>query len=773
MRRAQIAGRRDRWWGRARRWGRWDGTATGAAGGSGAGTGASGGGTSGDGTTGLAGAGGGNVDGGPPTDGPSSTGAAGSGGVGGGGGTATGNAGAPAGSGGAGGSAAGSGGAGGGAAVPTLTRIEIAPPVVTLAQGTTLSLTVTADYADGSSVDVTASSALASSDLGVATVSGRSVNAVAPGSATITATFMGATATSQLTVTAATLQTLTIDPAAPSVAAGTSVDLVATGLFSDGSKQDVSALVAWTSTDATIATVRVTGTAARLVALKPGTAVVTASLLTISASISATVTDATLQSIDVTPAHPTIPVGVSTSFHATATSPDNTTQDVSDQVTWTVSDTAVAVVDGAGNLTTKLMGSVDVQAALAGVTGKTTALVMGANLVAIRVTPGAAYAPAGIPEPFTATATYSDGSTVDVTQTAAWSTDGAAASISNAAGGKGVAMGVSPGTVHVLAKVGAVSGTATLTVSSAIVTSLAVFPKTASLPVGFTQTLQATATYSDASTRDVTALAVWRSSDGTVASGRNAASGGIVPGTVTSLKAGAATITATFDGASDTGQITATAAIITGIDVAPTATTVAAGQQQSFAATAKLSDGTASDVTTQVTWSSSGTNVATISNAAGSKGLATSLARGTTTITATLGNKHGTSVLTVAAPVLHSLQMTPFLANIKAGATQAFTATAILSDGSTQDATGNAAWTVSDSTVTTIAVATMGPMRRAVATGVAAGTVTVQATYMGQAASALLNVTAPVVLTGLVVDPDHGDRPHRTDASFHRAGRLQ
>ena len=100
-----------------------------------AGTGS--GGAQGNGAAGTGIGTGGNVDGGPAADGPSSTGAAGSGGAG--GGAGTGNAGAPAGSGGAGGSA----GAGGGTAMPTLTRIEIAPPMVTLAQGTTISVTVT------------------------------------------------------------------------------------------------------------------------------------------------------------------------------------------------------------------------------------------------------------------------------------------------------------------------------------------------------------------------------------------------------------------------------------------------------------------------------------------------------------------------------------------------------------------------------------------------------------------------------------------------------
>ena len=228
----------------------------------------------------------------------------------------------------------------------------------------------------------------------------------------------------------------------------------------------------------------------------------------------------------------------------------------------------------------------------------------------------------------------------------------------------------------------------------------------------------------------MTNLATWSSSNATVASVANATSGGVASGTVTALKVGAATITASFGGASDTTQVTTTAAVVTEIDVVPATATVAAGRQQSFTAQAKASDGTMSDVTTQVTWASSAAAVATISNAASSKGLATGLTKGSTTITATLAGKMGSAQLTVTGPVLQSIQVTPFIANIRVSATQAFTATAIYSDGTTDDVTGDATWSISDQTVGSVTFGMMGPAVRLVATGLAAGTATVQATYM-------------------------------------------
>jgi hypothetical protein len=65
-----------------------------------------------------------------------------------------------------------------------------------------------------------------------------------------------------------------------------------------------------------------------------------------------------------------------------------------------------------------------------------------------------------------------------------------------------------------------------------------------------------------------------------------------------------------------------------------------------YTATGHFSDNTTQDITKSVTWSSSDTSVATISNQLGSKGLATTDGvTGTTVITATLGNISGSTSL--------------------------------------------------------------------------------------------------------------------------------
>src|SRR5207245_9684896 len=104
------------------------------------------------------------------------------------------------------------------------------------------------------------------------------------------------------------------------------------------------------------------------------------------------------------------------------------------------------------------------------------------------------------------------------------------------------------------------------------------------------------------------------------------------------------------------------------------------------------SDFTMLDVTPMGAWSSASTAVATISNAGGSQGLATSVAAGTTTITATLGGVSGSTTLTVTAAILSTITVTPTTPSIANGTTRQFTATGTYSDSTTQDLTTQAAW---------------------------------------------------------------------------------
>lgn len=157
------------------------------------------------------------------------------------------------------------------------------------------------------------------------------------------------------------------------------------------------------------------------------------------------------------------------------------------------------------------------------------------------------------------------------------------------------------------------------------------------------------------------------------------------------------------------------------ITVAPSASTVAAGATIQFSATGVYSDGSKVDISTTVTWTSSTPATATISPG----GLATGVKAGPTSIGATSGSITGTTTLTVTAPTLLSIGVTPATPSIRNSTTLQFAAIGTYSDGTTQDITTTVMWTSATPATATIsnAVGSIG-----LATALAVGTTSVTAT---------------------------------------------
>ncbi|WP_005036450.1 Ig-like domain-containing protein [Holophaga foetida] len=202
--------------------------------------------------------------------------------------------------------------------------------------------------------------------------------------------------------------------------------------------------------------------------------------------------------------------------------------------------------------------------------------------------------------------------------------------------------GLTPGTADLIATVGSVSNTYTLTVSSATITSITVTPATPSVPKGLTIQLLATGTFSDATTQDITFDAGWASSDPAAATVSDAVSN---KGLIQALAVGSATIRATLDSVPGSTLLTVTAVELQSISVTPAdATVFGFSVNVSMKATGTYSDGTTADITGMVTWNSSLQSVATITTTGGT---ATTVAAGTTSISAALDGINGNTNLTV------------------------------------------------------------------------------------------------------------------------------
>lgn len=211
---------------------------------------------------------------------------------------------------------------------------------------------------------------------------------------------------------------------------------------------------------------------------------------------------------------------------------------------------------------------------------------------------------------------------------------------------------------------------------------------------------------------------------------------------------------------------TASNAQLVAISVTPTNPTIAKDTSQPFTATGIYSDNTTQDLTASVTWSSSDTNVATISGVAPDTTAAPSNSTrhayaygknaGKTTITATSGSTSGSTTLTVTNVTLVSLTVTPANPSIVKGTTQQFIAMGTFSDNTTQDLTVQVIWSSSNTGIATISTSGL-------ITSIAAGSTTVTATSGSTSGSTALTVTAATATLSWGVPTTNSDGTPLTD----------
>ena len=165
------------------------------------------------------------------------------------------------------------------------------------------------------------------------------------GSTTISATLQSMTGTLNFTVTPAVVVSIGVTPSNLTLARGTTVQLTATGLFSDQSTQDLTHQVNWSSSSTAVASIANVASALGLVsAVSTGSSTITATRANVSGTCSITVSAAVLASIAITPVSPQITLGTTQSFTATGTYSDQSTQNLTNQVTWASQTPSVATI---------------------------------------------------------------------------------------------------------------------------------------------------------------------------------------------------------------------------------------------------------------------------------------------------------------------------------------------------------------------------------------------------------------------------------------------
>lgn len=180
--------------------------------------------------------------------------------------------------------------------------------------------------------------------------------------------------------------------------------------------------------------------------------------------------------------------------------------------------------------------------------------------------------------------------------------------------------------------------------------SISVTPPDPQIALDRTQPFFATAFYSDSSTSDVTAEAVWSSSDESVA---DIDAAGIAVG----VGIGSCVISASYQGLNGNTNLTVDAPHfpLTAMTIRPVSPSLVAGGAQYFTAVGVYQDGSVADVTKQALWISSNPAAATIDTA----GKATAKAVGQTNIRAVLDGITGETSVRITAPPPNTVPADP------------------------------------------------------------------------------------------------------------------
>ncbi|MFA7405261.1 MAG: Ig-like domain-containing protein [Pelobacteraceae bacterium] len=454
----------------------------------------------------------------------------------------------------------------------TITEMTITPVNPTITKGSNMQFVVNGTFVDPATSDTTTqdltfdaswlSSATEVATVGVTAANKGLAHAVATGTATISATFDGVTRSSLLTVTEPVLQSIAVTPANPSVLTLSSEPFKATGTYSDGSAVDLTSQVAWSSSNAGIATIASSGTASTLT---QGNSTINATLDGVSGSTILKVTGGNLTGIVPSVAAITLVKGTVARISATGTFSNSTTRDITGVVAWSAANTAVTVTAPGGNLAWLNASAVTptsvptiITAKYGTFTATTTVTVTAPTLQSIAISQTSLDLTAGTSSRLTATGTFKDNNgtitTQDVTASADWTSSAATtASVGNAGLAKGRVSGATAGSgsATITATYGGKSASTAVTVRTRIIQSLTMSGP-ASAAAGNMVSFTATASYIDGTSKDVTEDATWTIDTPNVALLADSQN---QPGQIVAVAPGSATFSASFGGMSKNATV--------------------------------------------------------------------------------------------------------------------------------------------------------------------------------------------------------------------------
>jgi hypothetical protein len=468
--------------------------------------------------------------------------------------------------------------------------------------------------------------------------------ALKAGTATITFTYENLTATASVTVTERVLDQLHVAPESLEVAIekiGSSyeerrITMMATGIYSDGSSEDVTPDVTWTL-NSEDSLVPVSGKPGVLLTKAPGRTQVTATLgnkvqtRTLDVVQGSTV----LKDLSISLAPLIFPLQTARSFEITARYSDGTTALITEAADYALTPGSFGTLESDGNggmqIVSQTIGSGVLTVQYKDLSQSFNVVAVDAESSLLRLVSTRNFNLAkGEVESFQVWLDTSDGGQENATTRATWKV-GNTSILTAVPGTKGRYTAARAGTTTVSATVGSLTVTQTVTISAATVSNIAITAASqGTLGLYQTRDYVATATYSDGTSKAVTADALWSFLPGTGAGQFDASVKSRFQGT----GMGTGTIKATL------GSVTGQVDLVIG-PVVPVALSLQSswtslslsGGSKNLIALVVYSDGSTLDVTSSAEWNyqivGTGLNFAGyVSNASGSKGTCVPLATG-------------------------------------------------------------------------------------------------------------------------------------------------
>ena len=472
---------------------------------------------------------------------------------------------------------------------------------------------------------------------------------------------------------------------ATTIEVGATVQLSAAGFNASGEELEAAEFV-WSSGSQTIATVN--ASTGLVTGVAPGSVEISAAEIESgeAGSITIVVIPAAVASVAVEPASIEIERGDTAHLEVVLRDARNVIL-TGREIQWTSSNEAVATVDEQGVVhAVSAGGPVTITATSEGVSDQAAITVTLPPVATVMVDPSSVSMHLGDSLQFTAYAISADGDTLTGHAVTWISGSTGVAQVSTSGMVRAVGVG---GPITIIAMIEGRSGTSELTVTPVPVASVVVDPPTATIEQGQTLALTAHALSADGDTLSGR-IVTWTTSDSAIAT-VNAA--GVVTATGVG---GPITITAAAEGASGTAAITVTPIPVASVVVDPATATIEEGDTIVLVARTVAASG---DTLTgrPVSWTSSDTAIATVDGA----GIVTGVnAGGPVTITATAEGVSGTASVTVTAPAIAAIDISPDSTSVDVGATTQLSVAVIDTRGDT--VSGAVTWTSLDAAIASV-----------------------------------------------------------------------